>query len=125
MDERDTGPEREAAQAAVQPPHAPTVDEAPGLMGPGVRPSTGIDPTLVTAWLFALLGYTPYTWWERILGFGFFGPIQVPAILAMVGVLFGFIAVLRALDLRDSRLRLLGGTATALGLVRLFLLPFF
>lgn len=99
--------------------------DAPGQPGPGVRPSRGVDPTLVTAWLFALLGYTPYTWWAALLGRGFFGPIEIPAILAMVGVLFGFISVLRGMDLEDRPLRKWGVAATALALVRLFLVPFF
>ncbi len=98
---------------------------AEGQPGPGLRPTPGIDKTLVTAWVCIVVGYTPWTLWRSLLGFGYFGPIQVPAIIAMVGVLFAVIAVLRAVDLHDKRLRTMGLVAGTLGLVRLFLLPLF
>lgn len=98
---------------------------AEGQSGPGLEATPGVDKTLVTAWICVLIGFTPWTVWRQVLGFGYFGPIQVPAIIAMVGVLFAVIAVLRALDLQDVRLRNLGLLAGVLGMVRLFLLPFF
>lgn len=74
---------------------------------------------------FALVGYLPASLFERLVGFGHFGPLAVPAILAMVGVLFAVIGVLRAVDWRDQgtlRWSLLAGV---LALGRLFVLPFF
>ncbi len=94
-------------------------------MGPGIQATGRVDPTLVTGWIFVLIGYTPYRLWENILGFGYFGPIEVPAILAMVGVLFAFIALLRSVDLQEHKARNLAAAAMLVGFVRLFLLPWF
>lgn len=106
----------------------PTVaqrDRAEGQPGPGLRRTGRTDPTLVTAWVFAVLGYTPISWVERAFGIAYFGPLAWPAIVAMVGVLFGVIALLRSLDLDDRRLRAWAAGALALGLVRVLLFPFF
>lgn len=103
----------------------PTVDPDQERSGPGLVAKDGVDPTVVVGWVLVLLGFTPTSLWERILGFGYFGPIEVSAIITMVGVLFAFIAVLRSIDLGDMRLRLFGGIALGLGLVRLFLMPWF
>lgn len=94
-------------------------------MGPGLEARDGVDPTIVTAAVFVVIGFTPWKWWESLIGFGYFGPVEVPAILAMVGVLFGFIAFLRAIDLGDTRLRAYAAAALAVGFVRLFLMPLF
>lgn len=101
----------------------PTADIEDQPSGPGIVAKEGIDPTVVTAWIFILLGFTPNVLWRKLLGFDYFGPLEVSAILTMVGVLFAFIAVLRSVDLGDLRLRWAGGVALALGLIRLFLLP--
>lgn len=91
---------------------------------PGIEAKQGTDPTLITAAIFIAVGYTPASWWARLVGVSHFGPLELPAVLAMVGVLFAFITGLRGLDLQDrTRMRwavILG----ALGMVRLFLLPF-
>lgn len=122
---------REARPAALEEtaPHEdahPPLEESspPGQPGPGLRPNKGVDPTLVTAAVFIVVGYTPVAWWEAALRTGHFGPLQIPAIVAMVGILFAFIALLRSIDLQDRRLRMWAGIALALGLVRLFLFPF-
>ncbi len=99
-------------------------DRAEGQAGPGLEPREGIDRTLIVAWIGVIVGYTPWQWWRSGIGFGYFGPIEVPAILAMVGVLFAFIALLRAVDLKDTRQRTAAVAAMAVGLLRLFLLPF-
>lgn len=81
------------------------------------------DPTLLTSAAFILLGFTPVSWWAALVGYGYFGPIAWPAILAMVGVLFAVIALLRSVDLHDQRLRTMALVLLGLGLVRLFLAP--
>lgn len=103
----------------------PTEEQEQRPSGPGIVAKEGLDPTVITAWVFVMLGFTPSILWRTVLGFDYFGPIEVSAILTMVGVLFGFIAVLRSIDLRDLRLRWAGGVALALGMIRLFLAPFF
>lgn len=103
----------------------PLEERAAGQMGPGIARRQGIDPTLLTAAIFVLLGFTPVAWSQAVLGFGYFGPLEVPAILAMVGVLFAFIAVLRAVDTEDVPLRTQALIAAAAGLLRLFIVPFF
>ena len=74
---------------------------------------------------FALVGYVPVTVFERLVGFGHFGPLAVPAILAMVGVLFAVIGVLRAVDWRDQRALRWSVAAGIIALGRLFVVPFF
>lgn len=81
------------------------------------------DPTVVTAWAFTLLGFIPTGTWAGAFGYGYFGPIAWPAILAMVGVLFAVIALLRSIDLEDLRLRKLALAALVIGMLRLFLAP--
>ncbi len=109
----------------VEPPKEPGTEPYDQPSGPGLEAKDGVDPTLVTAWIFVLIGFTPTGIWLRVLGFDRFGPLEVSAILAMVGVLFGFIALLRAIDLADVRLRAMAIGALVLGLGRLFLLPLF
>lgn len=89
----------------------------------GIEASKGVDPTVVTAWVFALLGYTPIVWYERLIGYGHFGPLAWPAILAMVGVLFAVIAILRSIDLKDATLRNWAIGAFAVAMLRLFVGP--
>lgn len=84
-----------------------------------------MDKTLITAFVFVVLGFTPVAWVERLIGFGYFGPIAWSAILSMVGVLFGLIALLRSIDLKDPTLRNAALVALVLGLGRLFIAPMF
>lgn len=98
------------------------MDENPGG-GPGLEKQPGLDRSLVAAYVFVAIGFTPVSWYTRLLGYGYFGPIAWPAILAMVGVLFGVIALLRSLDLEDATLRNAAIVALILGLLRLFIFP--
>lgn len=98
---------------------------AEGQSGPGLQATPGIDKTLVTAAIAVAIGFTHWTWWRALIGFGYFGPIEVPAIIAMVGVLFAFIALLRAVDLKDAKQRTWAIAIGVAGLLRLFLLPWF
>ncbi len=74
---------------------------------------------------FVVLGFTPVAWAARVMGYGYFGPIAWPAILAMVGVLFAVIAFLRAVDTGIKPARNQAVAVAAVGLVRLFVLPLF
>lgn len=73
---------------------------------------------------FALVGYLPPAWFARLVGFSHFGPLEVPAILAMVGVLFAVIGILRAVDWKDQRTLRWSLVAGILAMGRLFILPF-
>lgn len=97
-------------------------ERTPGT-GPGLEAEPGWDKPLLAGVFFVLLGYSPVAFWARIMGYGYFGPLAWPAILAMVGVLFGVIALLRSLDLEDQKLRNAAIVVLLLGLVRLFIAP--
>lgn len=91
--------------------------------GPGLEAEPGWDKPLLAGVVFVLLGYSPISFWARIMGYGYFGPLAWPAILAMIGVLFGVIALLRSLDLEDKKLRNAALVVLVLGLGRLFIAP--
>jgi len=114
---------REDAVDAPDPLDGP--DMEPGLRGPGIRPRAWIDPTVWLSAAFVLLGWLPPAWYAAVLGVGYFGPLAIPAILAIVGVLAAAIGVLRSLDLRDEGLRRTCLVLGAIGLVRLFVAPLF
>ncbi len=71
----------------------------------------------------ALVGYLPAALFAQVLGFSHFGPLAVPAIIAMVGVLFATIGLFRALDWKDQRALNWSIAAGVVGLLRLFLIP--
>lgn len=95
----------------------------PGTAGPGLHARPGLDWTVPAAVVFVLLGWIPVAFLDWLPGRGYFGPLEIPAILAMVGVLFAVIGVLRAVDLHDGRLRATSIAVGLVGLLRLFLVP--
>lgn len=96
-----------------------------GSQGPGLeRKYKRVEPVSTTSIVFALLGLVP-SQWIGIGGFHAFGPIAFTAIFAIVGVMFGFLAVFRHGELQDKRALAVGITGAALGLLRLFIYPFF
>lgn len=98
------------------------VDEA---QGPGLKQSDGrVDAVSTVSLVFAVLGLMPSTW-LKIGGVHAFGPVAFTAILSIVGVLFGFLAVFRHGELKDQRALIIGSVGAGLGLVRLFIYPFF
>lgn len=97
-------------------------ERTPGT-GPGLEPQTGTDRSLIVGAVLVLVGFSPVSFWARLLGYGYFGPLAWPAIFAMVGVLFGVIALLRSLDLEDQKLRNASLVVLILGLARLFIVP--
>ncbi|MGB1587083.1 MAG: hypothetical protein ACPHID_08590 [Thermoplasmatota archaeon] len=97
-------------------------ERTPGT-GPGLEPQEGIDKSLLAGAALVLIGFTPVDFWAGIIGYGYFGPLAWPAIFAMVGVLFGVIALLRSLDLEDRTLRNASILVLVLGLLRLFIAP--
>jgi len=98
---------------------------AAGGAGPGLAPSHRIDPTLLTAGVFVLLGFTPDAFFDATVGYSHFGPLAWSAILAMVGVLFAVIAVLRSVDTGDAGMRAWAVGVGAVGLLRVFVLAWF
>lgn len=97
-------------------------DEA---QGPGLqRKYKRVDPVSTTSIVFAVLGLIPSDW-IGIGGVHAFGPIAFTAIFAIVGVLFGFLAVFRHGELKDLIALRVGIAGAALGVVRLFIYPFF
>lgn len=94
--------------------------------GPGLeRRYKRFEPVSTTSILFGLLGLIPSAAFLVTFGAEAFGPIEFPAILAIVGVLFGFLAVFRHGELQDVMALRVGIAGAALGLVRLFLYPLF
>ncbi len=74
---------------------------------------------------FSLAGFLPLGLFAAVLGFGKFGPLEVPAIISMVGMLFAVIGILRAVDWKDAKALRVSTLAGVLSFVRLFLMPFF
>lgn len=90
--------------------------------GPGLKPSPRPDPVMITAVVFALLGLLP----TRLFRTGVdlhLGPLEVPAIFAIVGVLFGVLGLLRGIELEDRFIQIVSSTAGVVGLIRLFIYP--
>lgn len=91
--------------------------------GPGLQASAGLDRTAITASAFALLCLTPTDWVRSTFQAHAFGPIQFTVILAIVAVIFGFVAILRSTETHDMLARRLGAAAVAIGLVRILIFP--
>ncbi len=109
----------------VEPEPEPSVD-AHILGSEGDLPShPEHDKVPFIALGFVVAGYLPLGWYAAILGFGKFGPLEVPAIVAMVGVLFAVIGILRAVDWKDPQALRWSSIAGVLGFVRLFVVPWF
>lgn len=118
-------PAREARVFAGGTVAAPveSPQEGRGNEGPGLRTRGGLDPTVPIAAFFVLVGWIPPSWMAAVIGFGYFGPLALPAVLAMVGVLAAVIGVMRSLDLQDLRLRRTCLAIGGVGMLRLFLMP--
>lgn len=99
----------------------PVIEPASG--GPGLQKTGKADPTLVVSLLFAVLSLAPTSWYGAAVGAEAFGPIVFPAILAIVAVMFGFIAFFRGLELADRVRKGLGLAAAFVGLFRLLVYP--
>lgn len=106
----------------VEPTLAP--EDVSSTGGKGLPSHPEHDKVPYIALGFALAGFLPPSLFERLIGFGYFGPLAVPAILAMVGVLFAVIGVLRAVDWKDQRALRWSVAAGVVALGRLFLVPF-
>ena len=93
--------------------------------GPGLAPRAGVDPTVPLASVLVAVGWVPMPVWEVVLERPYFGPLALPAVVAMGGVLSALIGVLRSVDLGDRRLRWTCVAIGAAGMARLFVLPWF
>ena len=82
------------SQSSEMGAHIPTfVDDTDG---PGLEAHReGKDAVSITAIVFAVLGLTPRAVFGSALGVEAFGPVSFPAIFAIVGVLFGLLAIIR------------------------------
>ena len=92
---------------------------------PRLEAAQGIDWPLKVSAVFVLLGWLPASGYAALLGVGFFGPLALPAIAAMIGMLFAAIGLLRAVDTGDKRTRAWSIALGALAFVRLFVQPMF
>lgn len=104
---------------ATDAPEKPLIEPQ---TGPGLMPSARPDPVMITAVVFALLGLLP----TRLFRTGVdlhLGPLEVPAIFAIVGVLFGVLGLLRGIELEDRFIQVVSSAAGVVGLVRLFIYP--
>lgn len=90
--------------------------------GPGLKPSTRPDPVMVTAVVFALLGLLPTRWFRAGVDLHL-GPLEVPAIFAIVAVLFAVLGLLRGIELEDRFIQVVSSAAGVVGLIRLFIYP--
>lgn len=116
-------PNRGSSQEAFKPCKLPglLVEQVP--QGPGLaRASKSLDAVSTTSIIFAVIGLIPSKW-IGIGGFHAFGPLAFTAIFAIVGVLFGLLAIIRHGELQNKRAFQIGIAATALGLLRLFIYP--
>ncbi len=101
------------------------MDDAESLPegGPGLHATGKPDPTGVVAIVAAVLSLVPTAWVRSAFQAHAFGPIEFAVILAIVAVLFGFVAIMRSGETKDRTAKLLGIAAVAIGLVRILLYP--
>lgn len=92
--------------------------------GPGLTPSQRRwEPVSTTSIVFAVLGLTPRAAFGSTLGVEALGPIAFPALFAIVGVLFGLLAIIRHGELQHPLALRVGIIGLSLGLLRLFIYP--
>ena len=100
-----------------------TTDEITPETGPGLEATGTWDRLAFVAAGFALLGLLPKSFFKSAFTAHALGPLAFSAILAIVGVLFGFLVLFRYGELQHRPSRDLAIAAIAIGLARLLIAP--
>ncbi len=90
---------------------------------PRLESSRGMDWPIKVAVPFVALGWVPVSWLYSWPNAGHFGPLALPAVAAMVGLLFAVIGLLRSVDTGDRRMRTWSIVVGLVAFARIFLQP--